>query len=118
MNTNDFIAKCVLGIPCEKIDKLCDEFDVDFSDDDVEEILDLCSGDCFNNNHYSEVGNMLIERIFKNIIDKHNDVLDEEKFDYYINCDDSHLYYDGERICSQNDLDEIMEKVEAEAMEE
>lgn len=112
MNTNDFIAKCVLGIPCEKIDALCEEFDLDFSDDDVAEILDCCS------ENYSYVGNMLIEHLFKQIIDKHNDVLDEEKFNYYINCDDTHLYYDGERICSQKDLDEIMEKVEAEAMEE
>lgn len=117
MNTNDFVSCVVLRIPCEFIDKLCDEYDLDFGDEDIEELLNCCSGDCFHESHYNSVGNMLVRRLFQDIIDKYNDVLDEEKFDYYIDGNDSNLIYDGETIHSKKELDAIYDRVEEEMLE-
>ena len=104
MNTNDFICNAVLHIPGDYIDELCEEFDLDFSDDDVKDVIEMCGG------NLECVGNELIRELFGKIIRKYKDELDEEKFDCYVNCHDSHLYYDGERICSKKDIEEIIEK--------
>lgn len=60
---------------------------------------------------------MLVGRLFQDIIDKYNDVLDEEKFDYYIDGNDSNLIYDGETIHSKKELDAIYDRVEEEMLE-
>ena len=117
MNTNDFVSCAVLRIPCEFVDKLCDEYDLDFGGDDIEDLLNCCSGDCFHESHYESVGNMLLRKLFQDIIDKYNDVLDEEKFDCYIDGNDSHLIYDGETIHSKKELDAIYDKVLDEVLE-
>lgn len=114
MNTNDFVSCVVLRIPCEFIDELCDEWSLDFGDDDIKDLLNCCSGDCFHESHYGSVGNMLVRRLFQDIIEKYNDVLDEDKFDFYIDGSDSKLIYDGETIYRKKELDAIYDKVEEE----
>lgn len=108
MNTNDFICNAVLNIPGDYIDELCDEFNLDFDDEDVKNIFYMCGKDYLEN-----FGNELIRELYGQIINKYNDELDEEKFDYYLNCHDSHLYYDGERICSKEDIENIIERKNA-----
>ena len=110
MTTQDFICYSVLGIPCQFIDELCEEYDVDFSDDDVKDCLNCCCGSLFNQDNFRNVGNMLIQQIFQEIINKYNDVLDEDKFDWYIDGRDSKLSYDGETIYSRQDIERLSDK--------
>ena len=112
MKTSDFICYVVLGIQAEFIDELCDEFDVDFSDDDVKELLNICAGGLNQDDHFNAVGNLMIRNIYRDIIDKYNDVLDEEKFDYYLDGSCSHLYYDGKTIYRRQDLEQLVEEME------
>lgn len=51
MKTKDFICYVVLGIQPDFIDNLCDEFDVDFSDDDINEILHMLTGGINEEDH-------------------------------------------------------------------
>lgn len=112
MKTSDFICYVVLGIQAEFIDELCDEFDVDFSDDDVKELLNMCAGGLNQEDHFYAVGNEMIRNIYGEIIDKYNDVLDEEKFDYYLDGRCSELLYDGKKIYSRQDLEQLVEEME------
>lgn len=114
MTTKDFICYVVLGIQPDFIDNLCDEFDVDFSDDDIKEILDMCSGGFQKEDHYNRVGNEIIRHIYGQIIDSYNDVLDENKFDYELDGRCSRLYYDGETIYSKQDIEKLVEQLEFE----
>lgn len=118
MSTADFIAKCVCRIPCNFVDELCDEYNLDFGDDDIEELLDLASGSYTNKNNYQYVGNMLVRKLFQDIIEQYNDVLDEEKFDWYIDGSDSNLIYDGEVIYNKEQLDAIYDKALEEELAE
>jgi len=114
MKTKDFICYVVLGIQPDFIDNLCDEFDVDFSYDDIKEILDMCSGGFQKEDHYNSVGNEIIRHIYGQIIAYHNDVLDENKFDYILDGRCSRLYYDGETIYSKQDIENLEEQHELE----
>ena len=112
MNTNAFICAC-LGMASSKIDEICDKFDLDISDDDVWRTLDLFRG------NYTGFGDCLISDLYQQVIDYWVEQgLDEEKFDYYTNGDDSHLYYDKVQVFSDNDLQEILDKLEEENEEE
>ena len=116
MNTKDFIACVVLHIPCKFIDELCDEYYLGFGDNDIDDILNRCSGDSSHESNYESVGNMLVRKLFQDIIEDYNDVLDDDKFDCYINGDNSYLIYDGKSIHSKKELDAIYEKAEEEML--
>ena len=106
MSTEDFIAACLM-IPTEFIDNICDEYNVDFGDEDFFGMLDCCSGDCFHSNHYRNVGRMLVRFVLQEIVDLYTDVLDEEKFELDIDGRESGIIYDGERIKNKEQLDFI-----------
>lgn len=107
MTTSDFITYAVLHVPSEFIDDLCDEYDVDFSDDDIIDMLNCCAGDVFHKSNFRNVGGMLIKHVFMEIIEKYSDVLDEDKFDYHIDGADSCIYYNEEIIENKSQLDFI-----------
>ena len=114
MTTNEFICVCLgIGTASSKIDEICDKFDLDITDDDVWRTLDLFRG------NYTGFGNCLISDLYQQVIDYWVEQgLDKEKFDYYTNGDDSHLYYDKEQVFSNNDLQEILDNLENEEEEE
>lgn len=107
----NFVCNC-LGLyagTCNFIDKLCDEFDVDFDDNDLSEILSY--GDKLRN-----VGNMIIGRLFERIIDdvcnEYNCENDEirELFDYDCNDFCSTLYFNGEAYDKKEELYDAVEE--------
>ena len=100
----NFVCNC-LGLyagTCNFIDKLCEEFDVDFDNNDLSEILSY-------GGKLSYVGNMLIGRLFDRIID---DACNEyccddevrELFDYDCNDFCSTLSFNGEIYDKKADL--------------
>lgn len=110
MSTKDSIAACLM-VPTKLIDDHCDEYCVDFSESDVYYMLNCCAGDCFHKHHYRGFGGMLVLLVMREIVDKYTDVLDEDKFDYDINGAYSAIIYDGERIESKQQLDEIYNRM-------
>ena len=110
MSTEDFIAAC-LKVPTKLIDDLCDEYNVDFSEGEVFDMLDCCAGDVFHKWHYENFGGMLVRHVLSEIIEQYTDVLDEDKFDYDIDGADSAIIYDGVRIENKQQLDEIYNRV-------
>lgn len=101
MTTKDMMAYYVLGIT-DIIDKICDNFSAaDFTSEDLEEYIVLCTP-----NHLGNVGNMIISRLYNDIIDDAVERygIDESKFDYYVDGLCSSLIYDGNTINSEKDL--------------
>lgn len=106
MKTNDFICSC-FGIDGEVIDEICDNFDIDFSDDDVLE--------AFNNAPYDDrwgVGKSLLLMLFGKIMDMYSGILDEEKFDYdFTSPSFPSMYYDDVEFSSKEELDNIANSI-------
>lgn len=102
MKMNEFIGVCLgFGNLDTTFDKYCDAFDIDFSDDDVYEAIRCCRDP-------RNVGSFLYHDLFERIIDKYDDQLDWEMFDYDINGAWSRLYYNGVGVYSPHDLEEII----------
>lgn len=101
METRDFICVC-LGVASQKVDEICDKFNMDIDQEDVTTILDTIS-------YYNQFGDALISYLFEQIIeDSVQDFdLDRSKFDYFSNGADSHLYYDKQPIYGWGDLQYI-----------
>jgi len=101
MNTVDFVCTCI-GIDGGVIDRLCDEFDIDFGDNDVIDALKtLSTGDKW------APAKELLNVVFREIQDLYPQ-LDRNKF----TCDFSSpsypdMYYDGERFDTKEELDRI-----------
>lgn len=109
MNIKDFLATSVGLYASEYIDKICDNFHVDPSVDDVRECLRIGGGMNF--------GDLFTAKLFCNVIKRavSNLNLDSDKFTYYCNGSlDTHLYYDGNAVDSWDGLVEIAEKRETE----
>jgi len=101
MRTSKFI-ECCLFTDFDVIDDFLESFDVDMTQDDVNEALERCCG------RYKGFGIIILEIMWGKVIDYYRGVLDANKFD----CDCSspsypHFYYDGMEITSKGDLDEI-----------
>lgn len=104
MEMTDFVCSC-LGIDGAVIDRLCDQFNVDLSEEDVHAAI-RDSGD-----DLTDTGRMILQTIMAYIVEN-NPLLDAEKFD----CDVSlpsypDFYYDGKNITSQEDLDDIADEL-------
>ena len=106
MSTEDFIASCLM-VPTKEIDRLCDEYDVDFSDEDVYEMLNNCAGDVFHEHHFNRFGAMLVRHIAFEIAAKYTDVLEEDKFGIDFDGCEVVITYDDVLIESKEQLDEI-----------
>ena len=100
MTTERFVSLS-LGIDGEVIDKLCEEFNIDFSEDDFIE--------CVKNgiNRHWGVAEELLMLVFHNIIEQYPE-LDEDKFDYDFSSPSfPDFYYNEERFSTKEDLDKI-----------
>lgn len=106
MSTEDFIASCLM-VPTKEIDRLCDEYDVDFSDEDVYEMLNNCAGDVFHEHHFNRFGQLLVNHIAFEIAAKYTDVLDENKLEIDFDGCEVVITYDDVLIESKKQLDEI-----------
>ena len=105
----DFVCRC-LGIyprTSEFIDKLCTNFDVDFDEEDLTDVISY-SGKLTN------VGNALIGLLYDKIINEIYEEYDNDEnlqslFDY--NCDDfcSTLSFNGELYDNKKELYEAIE---------
>jgi len=108
MNIKDFLAVSVGLYASEYIDDICDNFNIDPSDEDVREALEM------DNKNF---GNAFAAHLYEQIINKAVDELslDRDKFDYYCNGSlDTTLCYNGEQVDSWDELVEIAEKRETE----
>lgn len=104
MEMNKFVASC-LYMDGAVFDKYCDAFGVDIDEVDVFEALEQCGKD------YKQFGIIILEKMWKYVVEEYSHLLDEEKFD----CDCSSpsypdFYYDGEHVTSKEDLDAIVER--------
>lgn len=109
MTTKDFFCNCIrLYDGCSNyIDRVCNEFGVELTEDDVHEALLYDT---------KNVGNSLIQIVFDKIIDKaafQHGISDDDKWALFgYDCQDycSNLYFNGTVIRTQNDLDEAIEE--------
>lgn len=108
MKMNDFICSCFF-MDGDVIDKLCDDFDIDFDEEDVL--------GCIANRSEEElkgVGIDLLCKVLDKIIEKYPE-LDKDKFDYDFSSPSfPDFYYNEERFENKEELDEIAEKYEDE----
>ena len=104
MEMTDFVCSC-LGIDGEVIDRLCDQFNVDLSEEDVHAAI-KDSGD-----DLTDTGRMILQTIMEHIV-KNNPLLDAEKFDFDVSSPSyPDFYYDGKPLSSQEDLDDITDEL-------
>lgn len=109
MDTNDFLC-CCLGIQGSVIDELCDEFDVDISDDDVYDALNV-QGHIESSNAWN-IGRELLTIVYRKIMDKYEE-LDRDEFDWDVSSPgDPDFYYKGEKIYNKEQLDDLVEMLE------
>lgn len=106
METKDFVCVC-LGISSQKIDEICDTFDLDIFEEDFIEVLS-------NTTKYDRVGNIIIRNLYDQVIEyaleSYGKFLDEYKFEIYTNGMDSHLMYDREEIYNYQDIEDIVKE--------
>jgi hypothetical protein len=106
--TYKFIGKWVLNIPGEVIDKLDDEFDVDWDTDDVEEAV--MESDTSNPKSIGMQIWLTFMCKMQDTLAKRYPSFDRDKFDFDMSggSDYYEVYYDGERISTVSDLDEAI----------
>lgn len=101
MKMNDFICSC-FGIDGSVIDDLCDEFGIDFDDDDVYNAFSF-----FGNDRWA-VAQELLHIAFKKIIEKYG--LDESETDYdFTSPSYPDFYYKEQRFDTKEGLEELLE---------
>lgn len=101
MTTKDMMSYYVLGIT-DIIDTICDNFSAaDFTSEDLKEYICLCVP-----NHLGSVGNMIISRLYNDIVDDAVERygMDKSKFDFYVDGMASCLTYNHDNINSEKDL--------------
>lgn len=110
-NTEHFLLDC-LGADYEYDLKFADEFAEKFQCDiyksvDKESLLEGAASD----SRFLGI-NFILGEICATTIAKASEELglEEDKFDYYINSLDTHLYYDGEEVYSWEELEALAEE--------
>lgn len=107
-STNDFVSKWIFYIPGKKIDNICDEFDIDYDENDVKDAIS-----CADLNKPKTVG----ESIWLMIMDKLASKLkedypkfDEDKFSWYNGgADACDLYYSNIPFATRKELEFAMD---------
>ena len=106
--TYKFIGKWVLNIPGEVIDKLDEEFDVDWSTEDAENAVMESS-----NSDPKSIGMsiwLMFMRNMEDALSKRYPDFDRNKFDFDMSggSDYYEVYYDGEKFSTVSDLEELL----------
>lgn len=103
MKMTDFVCSC-LNIDGGVIDRITDSFEIDIDESDVFECIENCSG------NLKDVGRDMLYMVFGKIIEKYEDDLDEDKFDYDFSSPSyPSMYYDKVEFKTKEDLDAIVE---------
>ena len=106
--TYEFIGKWVLNIPGEVIDKLSEEFDVDWSTEDAENAVMEATASA-PKSIGSEIWLMFMHKM-QDTLSRRYPNFNEDKFDW--NCsggiDYCEIYYDGEYISTVSDLEDAL----------
>ena len=109
MTTMELIALATnLTSVTEKIDYFSEELDIDFDTSDIEEAIDECR-------RAKDIGSSVWLMFMDKVQDKWREDypnFDPDKFDWYLNGCDTHIYYDGTEIHSQKDIDSIFDTSE------
>lgn len=92
-----------IGTADDMWDTITSNFDVELEDSDIEETIQE------NSSSLGDVGNALIECLYCKVADKGVEEygLKRQKFTYYLNMQDSHIYYDGKEIHGIEDLEHL-----------
>lgn len=106
------IIGSALGIyDCESayIDRLCENFDLDFGSDDIQDILWQVAQSGISSENFGHFGNVLIGFLFEQIKAKavNKLTLDSDLFDWDCNGSGSDFYYDKQTISCWKDLEQI-----------
>ena len=104
MTANEFILlELGIGSCDDMLDRICDGFNVELTDYDIGTAIEN-NIDCLSN-----VGNDLIYRLYKAVIEKGVEEygLSKDKFTYALNSMASRLFYDGESVSDADDLQRI-----------
>ena len=106
--TYKFIGKWVLNIPGEVIDKLDEEFDVDWSTEDAENAVMESS-----NSDPKSIGMsiwLMFMRKMQDTLSRRYPNFKEDKFDWDCSggSDYYEIYYDGEHISTVSDLEDAL----------
>lgn len=101
-----FILTC-FGIDAEVLERLCEEFDLDWSEEDV--------FDCFKNVDYSRThcnwgaAINLLDKTLEKIIEKYEDDADADDFDYDFSSPSfPHFYYKDKPFKTTEELEELI----------
>ena len=101
MKTDRFVCLCCLGIDGAVIDRICDDFDIDFDKDDVMEAVRNGINIDWGPGMY------LLQTLFGKIIEQYGE-LDKNKFDYDFSSPSFPcFYYDHRQFSTKEDLDAI-----------
>ena len=110
-DTEHFLLDCLgadYKYDLEFADKFAEKFQCDIYESvDKEVLLEGAA----SNSRFMGI-NFILGEICAATIAKATDELglDEDKFDYYINAIDTHLYYDGEEVYSWDELEALAEE--------
>lgn len=111
MRTNDYIAKCVMNIPGEKIDELAEQFDFNFDNEDVEDAISSAEV-----NNPKTIGKAVWLMVMDKLQDRLADIypeFDKDKFEWdnpMEGTDYLDIYYDGEAFKNMYDLESLLDK--------
>lgn len=96
------------GTADNKIDDIIDEFNIELTTSDVEEIV--------SNGGVYDLENELIQSLYDKVIDKSRRLYDtsDEDFETYINAQCSSLYYCGDEVYCMEDIKRIKSENEGE----
>lgn len=106
--TYRFVGKWVLNIPGEVIDKLSEEFDVDWSTKDAENAI-MESSNSDPKSIGMSIWFMFMRKMQDTLSSRYPD-FNEDKFDWDCSggSDYYEIYYDGEHISTVSDLEEAL----------
>lgn len=107
MSTKDFVCAAIL-LPDKFCDELLDNFDIEYSTDDVCDALTECAR-CNSQEFGKAVALMVIHKV-EDKLKKDFPSFDTDKFDWLINGGDSHLYYDRQEFCDMESFENAFNK--------
>ncbi|WP_333615710.1 hypothetical protein [Bacteroides pyogenes] len=96
------IAAGMAGI-AEKIDELSDSFDIDFTDSDIRGAIECVQR---AEGIGESVWLMFVEKLEDKLQNEYPN-FDTDKFGWYLNGRDTHIYYDGQELYSANSFEDF-----------
>lgn len=114
MGINDFVCS-VINLPESWLDGIVDEFDIDYDTEDICDAIKTSDPED-PTSIGSSIALMVIGKLQEHF-GKLFPTFDSDKFDWYINGRESHLYYDGDQICCDDDMQNAITHQDEDDME-